>query len=255
MKHRLLAPLVGIIAFLGIWEAFVRLADVSPNKLRAPSAVVRYLWHHPRLFAEASWVTVQHAYLGMAFALLGALLLAAPMTASRFAEGAVHPVLTLIQVSPFVAYITSVKLWLGYYSTSPIVFVVALVCLPAFVFAAVDGMRGADPAARELLASVDAHRWEVLWRLRLPSAMPSLFTAARYNIGLALIAAYLAEGTNGLGPLGKKASAFSSNVSQYDLLWSTIFCMALLGTLSLLVIAGLQRALMRWHVSQRAQLR
>jgi NitT/TauT family transport system permease protein len=255
VKHRVLAPVVGIVCFLSLWEAFVRLEDVSPNKLRAPSAVVRYLWHHPRLFADASWVTVQHAYLGMAFALVGALLLAAPMAASRFVEGAAHPVLTLVQVSPFVAYITSVKLWLGYYSTSPIVFVVGLVCLPAFVFAAVDGMRGADPSARELLASVDAGRWEVLWRLRLPSAMPSLFTAARYNVGLALIAAYLAEGIEGLGPIGKKAGAFSTNVEQYDLLWSAIFCMALLGTVSLLVIAALQRALMRWHVSQRAQLR
>ena len=40
--------------------------------------------------------------------------------------------------------------------------------------------------AAELLASVDASRWEVLWRLRLPSALPSLFTAAKYNTGLAL---------------------------------------------------------------------
>lgn len=96
----------------------------------------------------------------------------------------------------------------------------------------------------------------MLWRLRLPSAMPSLFTAARYNVGLALIAAYLAEGgVEGLGPIGKKAGAFATNIEQYDLLWSAIFCMALLGTLSLLVIAALQRALMRWHVSQRTQLR
>ena len=68
-------------------------------------------------------------------------------------------------------------------------------------------MRSADPASRELLASVDASRWEVLWRLRLPSALPSLFTAAKYNTGLALIVAYLVEGgTGGLGEIGARAS-------------------------------------------------
>ena len=258
MKYRLLAPLVGIAVYLGAWQLLVRVGDVRPSVLRAPSDILAHLWHHPRVFAEASWVTVQHAYIGMLFGLVAALLLAAPMAASRFVESAIHPILTLVQVTPFVAYITSVVLWLGW-GTRPAVFIVSLVCLPAFAFAAVDGMRGADPAARELLASVDASRWEVLWRLRLPSAMPSLFTAARYNIGLSLIAAYLVEGGNyaneGLGAIGKKALGFASSLEAPNALWSAILCMALLGTVSLLVIALLQKALMRWHVSQRAQLR
>ena len=123
--------------------------------------------------------------------------------------------------------------------------------MPAFMFATVDGMRGADPAARELLASVDASRWEVLWRLRLPSALPSLFTAARYNVGLALIAAYLVEGGNfaneGLGAIGKPAAA----LNEGDALWAAVFAMALLGTLFLVALSLLQRVVLRWHVSQR----
>ena len=115
------------------------------------------------------------------------------MAASSFLEHATQPVLTLIAVTPFAAYIASVKIGLGSFSDKPVVFIVALVSLPAFAFAAADGMRGADPSSRELLASVDASRWEVLWHLRLPSALPSLFTAAKYNTGLALVVAYLAE--------------------------------------------------------------
>src|SRR5690606_2669594 len=115
----------------------------------------------------------------------------------------------LVQVAPFVAYISSVVVWLGA-GDPPVRFMTALVCVPAFVFAAVGGMRSADPASRELFASVDASRWQVLWRLRLPSAMPSLLTTARYNTGLALIVAYLVEGSNfadeGLGAIGKRAA-------------------------------------------------
>lgn len=250
MNRRLLAPVVGIASFLGLWEVLVRLGNVRPFVLRAPSRIVRYLSDHFSDYGGAAWVTIQHALIGTLIGLLVALLLGSAMAGWRFLEHAAQPVLTLLQVTPFVAYIASVVLWLGS-GTRPAVFIVALVCMPAFAFATVDGMRGADPATRELLASVDASRAEVLWRLRLPSAMPSLFTTARYNVGLALIAAYLVEGGNfaneGLGAIGKRAAALNAG----DALWAAIFSMALLGTISLVLLSLLQRVAMGWHVSQR----
>jgi NitT/TauT family transport system permease protein len=252
MSRRILAPVVGIIAFLGLWELFVRVFDVRAFVLRAPSRIVPYLWDNRSDYLAGAWVTGQHAVVGSTISLIVALLIGSAMAGSRFLELAGQPVLTLLQVTPFVAYIASVVLWLGA-GTPPALFLVALVCLPAYTFATVDGMRGADADARELLASVDAARWEVLWRLRLPSAMPALFTAARYNAGLALIAAYLVEGGNfaneGLGAIGKRAAAFNEG----DALWAAIFAMALLGTMALLAISLAQRVFMRWHVSQRPQ--
>lgn len=252
MTRRLVAPLVGIAGFLALWEAVVRLGQVRPFVLRAPSRIVAYLADHFGDYASAAWVTAQHALLGTVLGLLVALIIGSAMAASRFAEQAAQPVLTLLQVTPFVAYIASVVLWLGS-GTRPAVFIVALVCMPAFAFATVDGMRSADPAARELLASVDASRWEVLWRLRLPSAVPSLFTTARYNVGLALIASYLVEGGNfaneGLGAIGKRAAA----LNEGDALWGAIFAMAILGTIALLLLSLLQRVVMGWHVSQRTR--
>jgi NitT/TauT family transport system permease protein len=172
------------------------------------------------------------------------------MAASRFIEYATQPILTLIAVTPFAAYIASVKIGLGSFSDKPVVFIVALVSLPAFAFATVDGMRGADPSSRELLASVDASSWEVLWHLRLPSALPSLFTAAKYNVGLALVVAYLAEGgAGGLGKIGARAVANNEG----DRLWAAILSMAILGTISLVLLNLLQRAVMGWHASQRSQ--
>jgi len=252
MTKRLFAPFVGIVGFLAVWEAVVRLGDVRPFVLRAPSRIVAYLADHFGDYAGAARVTTQHALIGTAIGLLFALIIGSVMAASRFAEHAAQPVLTLLQVTPFVAYIASVVLWLGS-GTRPAVFIVALVCMPAFAFATVDGMRSADPAARELLASVDASRWEVLWRLRLPSAIPSLFTTARYNVGLALIASYLVEGGNfaneGLGAIGKRAAA----LNEGDALWGAIFAMAILGTIALLLLSLLQRMVMGWHVSQRTR--
>ena len=253
-RAQFLAPIVGLAVFFGAWEALVRFFDVRPFILRAPSRVLRYLTSagFGDDFAKASWVTVQHAGVGLLIALGVALVIGAAMAASTFVEHATQPVLTLVAVTPFVAYIASVVVWLGS-GTRPAVFIVALVTMPGFAFAAADGMRSADPASRELFASIDASRWDVLWRLRLPSATPALFTAARYNLGLSLIAAYLVEGGNfanqGLGAIGRRASA----QNQGDPLWAAIFSMAVLGSMGLVAINVLQRTTMGWHASQRSQ--
>jgi NitT/TauT family transport system permease protein len=249
-RTRLTAPIAGLVVFFGAWEAFVRAFDIRPFVLAKPSRIVRYLARFPDDYLRASLTTMRHASLGFAVAIVVALMIGAVMAASSFLEQATQPVLTLIAVTPFAAYIGSVKIGLGAFSDKPVIFIVALVSLPAFTFAAADGMRGADPSSRELLASVDASAWEVLWHLRLPSALPSLFTAAKYNTGLALVVAYLAErGTGGLGEIG--ARAFANN--EGDRLWAAILSMAVLGTISLVLLNLLQRAVMGWHASQRTQ--
>ncbi len=174
------------------------------------------------------------------------------LASSRWLEQAAQPVLIGILVAPWVAYFTSIVLWLGS-GDWPVVFLVAFVTTPAFVFATVAGMRSADPAARELLASVDAGRLEIMWRLRLPSALPSILASARFNVGLALAAAYYGEGGNlaaaGLGYLGRRSGAGGSQ--NADILWATILCTVALGVVFLAVLSGIERVALRWHVSQR----
>ena len=244
------AGFVGIVVFVLAWEALVRILDVRPFVLRAPSKIVPELFETPRFFLDNTLVTARHALVGILIALVCALLVGAVLAMSRFLEYATQPVLTLILVTPWVAYINSVVLWLGK-GTPPILFMVAFVSFPAFTFATVSGLRSADPSARELLASVEASRWEVLWRLRLPSALPSLFTAARFNVGLGLAAAYFTEGgalaSEGLGWVGARAISFNNGT----LLWAAILCTAVLGVLGLMLVTMLERVLLGWHVSQR----
>ena len=178
------------------------------------------------------------------------MLIGAVLASSRFLEQAAQPVLVGVLVAPWVAYFTSIVVWLGR-GDPPVIFLVAFVTTPAFVFATVSGMRSADPAARELLASVDASRFEVLRRLRLPSALPSILAAARYNVGLALAAAYYGEGgnltTTGLGAAGRRAANQNA-----DVLWATILATVALGVVFLVALSVIERVALRWHVSQRS---
>lgn len=248
--RRWLAPLVGMAVFIGVWEVFVRAFHVRPFILRAPSSALRHLWNFRSGYGPAMWVTVQHAVIGLAIGLAVGLLVGAILAASPFLEHAAQPVLTLVLVTPWFAYVTSVVVWLKP-GTKPALFMVALVASPAFIFATVGGMRSADRAAVELLRSVDASRWEVMRRLRLPSAAPTLFTTARFNWGLALAAAYYVEGANaageGIGAIGKAAAAHN----EADALWAAVFATVILGIAGLTLLSILERLVLRWHVSQR----
>ncbi|MET0460462.1 MAG: ABC transporter permease subunit [Ilumatobacteraceae bacterium] len=245
------AGLVGIAVFGLVWELFVRVFDVRPFILLPPSRILDELGERPRFYLEAAAVTARHAAVGLIISLVVAVLIGAVLASSRFVEQAAQPVLVGVLVAPWVAYFTSIVVWLGR-GDPPVIFLVAFVTTPAFVFATVSGMRSADPAARELLASVDASRFEVLRRLRLPSAVPSILAAARYNVGLALAASYYGEGGNlttaGLGAAGRRAANQNA-----DVLWATILATVALGVVFLGVISVIERVALRWHVSQRVR--
>jgi NitT/TauT family transport system permease protein len=245
--------LIGITTAILAWELWVRALDVKPYITIAPSEIAGEILDNLGFYLEQTWLTAWHTLVGVAIALVLAVLVGAVLAASRPAEWAVQPLLVVVMVTPWVAYITSVVNWLGR-GTPTILFMVAFVTFPPFVFAAVQGMRSADIAAREVLASVDTPSAEIFWRLRLPSAMPSLFTAARFGSGLGLAAAYFSEGGSaasgvGLGEVGRRAT--QSLTAGYEILWASIVCASLLGVALLVSITGLERHFLKWHASQR----
>ncbi len=240
----------GAVALLLFWEVFVRVRDVRKFVLLPPSEIVSTFFETPAYYLENMGWTALRLVVALVVSLIVAVAIGAALAAFRPLEHASQPMLVLVLVTPWVAYISSIQLWVGR-GTPTILFLVSFVTVPAFVYATVGGMRGADPAARELFRSVDASKWEVLWHLRLPAALPSLFTAARFNLGLGLAAAYFAEGVavspNGLGQAGKRAVAFN----QGDVLWTTILCAAILGISAQFLVQVVERWLLHWHASQR----
>jgi len=242
-------PVVGVAGFLLLWQLLVTVLDIPQFELPAPSDILRHLWSDPSFYIENARVTMWEALLGFGLGLAFALVIATVMAHSRFAEQAITPLAVLVQVTPLIAYAPALVIWLGF-GLKPILVGTALVCFVPFLFNAVVGFRSIDPATHELLRSVDASRREVFFRLRVPHALPYLFSAARIAVGLALIGAVLTEFfagvSSGLGWAIKVAQ--SRNLTLQ--LWGSIFVLAFLGAAATILIGVLERIVLRWHASQ-----
>ncbi|TDT17357.1 NitT/TauT family transport system permease protein [Ilumatobacter fluminis] len=246
------APVVGVVGFLAAWQLLVDLFDVERFVLPAPIDIFRHLAGDPGFYVDNAKTTMWEAFLGFAIAMVLALVAATVMAHSRFAERAGLPLAVLIQVTPIIAYAPAVVVWLGF-GLKPIIVITTLVCFVPFLINAIAGLRSVDPNLLELARSVDAPRRVIFWRLRLPSSMPFLFSAARIAVGLALIGAVLGEffagTTSGLGYAVKTAQA--RPIQLLDQLWASIFVLGFIGATATLLIAGLERITLHWHQSTR----
>jgi NitT/TauT family transport system permease protein len=242
------APALGLIVLFGGWELFVRVFDIPPFELPAPSQVLSHMADDPGFYLREAWVTGTRAALGLTIGLAAGLAIGTPMALSRIAERAITPVVVLIQVTPVTAYAPALVVW--HVGLRPILATTALLTFVPFSFGALVGLRSVEPATLELLRSVDASHRQVFFRLRVPNALPSLFAAARIAIGLALVGTTLAEFfalvPDGLGVAIRKAQNFN-DVYQ---LWGSVFTLALMGSLAVGAVVAVERSVLRWHSSQ-----
>ena len=246
-----LAPVVGVVGFLGFWQAFVSVFNVKRFVLPGPWSIMKHMAGDPGFYVSNARATLWEAFLGFVFSFVVAMVLAAIMARSRFVERAGLPISVLIQVTPIIAYAPAIVIWLGP-GLRPILTITALVCFVPFLVNGIAGLRSVDPLLLELARSVDTSELEILRRLRIPSSFPFLLSAAKINVGLSLIGAVLGEffalTRNGLGYAVKVAQARL----LVDQLWGSIFTLALLGSAATLLISGLERVALRGHASQRS---
>jgi NitT/TauT family transport system permease protein len=249
VARSILAPMVGVVGFLALWQFLVWVFDIKQFELPTPTEILRHLWSDPSFYFENARATLWEASLGFLLGLVGALIGATIMAHNRFIEQAVLPVAVLIQVTPIIAYAPAVVIWL-HFGIKPILFITSLVCFVPFLFNAVTGFRSIEPAAHELLRSVNASKREVFFRLRVPSALPYLFSAARIAVGLALIGAVLGEFFAGVSSGLGFAVKTAQNRNLALQLWGSIYVLAFLGAVAITFISMAERMALRWHSSQ-----
>lgn len=243
------APVTGLfVVFVG-WELYVRIAGLRPLTLPRPSDVLSHVVENPGFYWRNGLVTGQEALLGFLLAFLAAMIVATFMAHSRFLERAGLPVIVLLQSTPVAVLVPVFLLWFGFSPWTKILTAALFAWIP-FVANAMTGLRAIDGDTYDLLRSVDASRWEIYWKLRIPHSLPYLFSAGRICIGLALVGAVVGEFFNSREGLGNAARVAQSRL-LVDQLWGSVFVLAFIGVVAVLVFGAVERRILRWHTSQR----
>src|SRR5258706_5060052 len=193
-------PLAVAILLLGAWEAAVAHWQVPPYVLPAPSAIARaFLENFASLMAAlaATLIVTLEAFL-TATALGVAAAIA--FSQSRLLERTFYPYAVILQVTPVVAIAPLILIWVGFeHINLALVIIATLVAFFPILAGATLGLKSADFNLIDLTRLYGASRAQILWRIRLPTALPYLLSGMKTAGGLALIGAVVAEFVAGSG--------------------------------------------------------
>jgi len=247
----LVPGLVGLLA-LGLWEGLVRACGVPPYVLPGPLAILQAMVADWDLLWSSLLVTLRLALLALLAAVSLGGLLAILFAQSRWVERAFFPYAVVLQVTPIVAIAPLILIWVDDVTLSLLICAWIVAFFPV-LSNTVLGLNSADRNLVELFRLYGATRWQVLWLLRLPAALPFFLAGLRVAGGLALIGAVVAEFVAGAGGTGS-GLAFRILEAGYQLKIPRMFAaLALISACGIAIFATLglvQHLLLRhWHES------
>jgi NitT/TauT family transport system permease protein len=265
--RRLVTAILVVAALWGLWEGYKWLWEsagwtwpfaVDDTTMPHLHDIVAAFWQPtttggPPLIhslLDAAWFTAKEALAG--FLLGGAIgfALAVLLSQSRLFERGILPYIVASQTVPILAIAPMVVVGLGSKGVAGWKAVAILAAYLTFFPVAINTLRGlhsVDQRAVELMDSYAASRWRVLWRLRVPSSVPYIFTALKISATASVIGAIIGEAPasiqNGLGGAIVNFNQYYSLEPTF--LWATNVICALLGIIFYLAVAGTERLVLR----------
>jgi ABC-type nitrate/sulfonate/bicarbonate transport system permease component len=238
-----------IVGLLALWEVLALALDIQDWLLPAPSTVWRagiasagLLWPHVAR-------TLLETLLGFAAALALGLGLGIALDLSPLLRRALYPLLVASQTVPTIAIAPLLVIWFGY-GLLPKIIVVGLVCFFPVVVNTADGLRSASGDLLALLRTMGASRSDLFFKVRLPSALPMIFTGIKVAITYSVVGAILGEwvgASRGLGIFMLRAT----NSFRTDWVFVSIFISAVL-SLGLFGLVNLvERLLQPWRFGRQ----
>ncbi|TQJ29988.1 ABC transporter permease [Microbacterium sp. SLBN-146] len=242
-------PLVIVTIVLIAWEVAVNVFGLRPQVLPTPSRVVAQGLEQMDVIIPHALATLQVTLVGFSLSLVVAWILAIAIDFWMPLRRGLLPLLIASQTIPIIAIAPLMIIWFGF-GLLPKVLVVALVTFFPIVVGLIEGFNKADHEASSLLRSMGAGRVKEFWYVRLPSALPSFFTALRISITYAVVGAIFAEYVGAQMGLGIYMS-MQKNSFRTDLVLAAVAVTAILSIALYLSTFLLERLVIPWSFKER----
>ena len=248
MRRRVGALLVFAALFL-LWEFAVHLFGIKEYLLPPPSKVWTEFLKRYTIVMPSAWVTLQEIVAGYLLAIVVSIPLALAVAYSRFMEQAVYPVIVFLQIIPKIAIAPLFIIWFGFGFTPKLLLVFLLSFFP-IVVSSLAGFKSADRDVMDFARTTGASSCRLFFKIRLPQALPQIFTGLKVGAALAATAAVVAEFVASDKGLGYLLLQYNGNIDT-PMVFATIVLLSLLGLAVYYVVEIIERLAIPWHVSQQ----
>ncbi|UXB11375.1 taurine ABC transporter permease TauC [Aeromonas dhakensis] len=252
LPRRLGISLLTLGALLVLWWLVARLELISPLFLPPPAQVLQQFatLAGPQGFMDATlWqhlaASLQRILIALAAATLCGVTVGLAMGLSPTLRGMLDPLIELYRPVPPLAYLPLMVIWFGIGETSKVLLIYLAIFAPV-AMATLAGVQGARQVRLRAARALGANRWQVLWYVIVPGALPDMLTGLRIGLGVGwstLVAAELIAATRGVGFMVQAAGEFLAT----DVVLAGILVIALIAFTLELGLRALQRRLTPWH--------
>lgn len=248
MKNKKITVLPFIVTSLLILifvEVMVQLGIIPDFIIPSPLGVALFLLENgSTLLMEHTLMTLGETILGFLAALIIGCILAICMYQYPLFEQLFYPFALLSQTIPTIALAPIFILWFGYtiWSKVAIAFLIAFFPILVGLF---DGMKSTSAEALELFYSLGASKWQRLWHLSIPRALPQLMSSIKLAVIYALVGASIGEWIGASKGLGYYSRRMSGNLNAEGV-FAAITLLSLLGIILFLLVSYLEKKVIYW---------
>lgn len=242
---RTVALPVGVVVFLTVaWELAIQVFAVGDYILPAPSAIISATYAVGDVVMEHSIETLRTTLIGFLLSIIIGLPLAVAVTSSPLVANAIYPLLVITQSIPKVALAPILVIALGA-NALPRIVVTFLVAFFPLVISTATGLMATPPELIELGRSLKATRLQEILRIRLPYAIPFVFSGLKMAITFSVIGAVVGEfvaADKGLGYLITVSMAFFKT----PLAFGAMLILSIMGIVLFQLVVIIERLLFPW---------
>jgi NitT/TauT family transport system permease protein len=238
---------------LAAWEFGVKALDVQNFLLPPLSDILETLWDDRSGLTNAAWFTFKEALGGFVLGSGVAIGLALVLARWRGLASAIMPYAIAANAIPIIAFAPITNNWFGLLSPASKIAIAAIICFFPVLVNTLRGLTSVRPASIELMRSYAAGEVEIFRRVRIPNALPYIFSALKVATVLAMIGAivgdYFGGSQDSLGIVIRR----DAGIFAFEHAWAAIVVASIIGILFYAAVAVAERLAMRWHPSTRIE--
>jgi NitT/TauT family transport system permease protein len=241
-----------VVFCLGIvvWQLAIEIFDIQKFLLPKPWSIVSAFFTQRHTLWSAGWLTLKEAVGGFAIGSGLGILFAVVLARFRRLSAALMPIAIAANAIPIIAFSPIFNAWFDPLSLSPRIATAGVLCFfPVFVNT-LRGLTSVRPSQIELMRSYAAGEIEIFRRVRIPTALPFVFSALKVATVLAMIGAIVADYFGTFGSLG---ITIKNSVSLFDFetAWAAILTASILGVAMYVAVSLIERFALQWDPTRQ----